>query len=94
MSKGECLVKGERLMNAVREILLEQWDPIGVAHDPGRFNEYDRYARTICRYLTEGVDEYRLVAYLSQVQSVGMGLSRTDGERDRAVARRLLTLSV
>jgi hypothetical protein len=88
------MAKGERLMQAVREVLLREWDPIGVADHPECSDEYDRYARAICRYLEEGIDEFRLTAYLSQVQTVGMGLSRVDDERDRLVARRLLSLSV
>jgi hypothetical protein len=88
------MAKGGRLLEAVREVLLREWDPIGVAHNPDCFDEYDRYARTICRYLKEGIDEFWLAAYLSQVQAVGMGLSRADEERDTRVARRLLALPV
>lgn len=55
--------------------------------------EYNRYARTICRYLKEGADEFRLMAYLAQVQTVSMGLSRADEERDKLIAKRLMALS-
>jgi hypothetical protein len=79
-------------MKPVREVLLREWDPIDVAHHPECFDEYDQYARTICRYLEEGIDEFKLAAYLAQVQTVGMGLSRVDEERNRLVARRLLAL--
>jgi hypothetical protein len=87
------MAKGEHQMEAVREVLLREWDPLGVADNPACFDEYDRYARTICRYLKEGVDAFRLTAYLAQVQTVGMGLSRTDEERDKRVAQQLLALS-
>jgi hypothetical protein len=87
------MAKSERLMEAVREVLLREWDPIGVAHNPECFGEYDRYACTIGRLLEGGVDEFRLAAYLSQVQTVGMGLSRVDEERDTLIARRLLAQS-
>lgn len=59
---------------------------------PECLNEYDRYARTICRYLLEGIDEFRLAAYLTQVQSVAVGLPPIDMEQDRSVARPLLGL--
>ncbi len=84
---------GGRMMEAVRDVLLREWDPIGVAHHPECSDEYDRYARTICRCLAEGIDEFKLTAYLSQVQTVGMGLSQADEERDKLVAQRLLSLS-
>ena len=86
------MVNSQRLLEAVREILLREWDPIGVAHNPDCSNEYDRYARTISRYLSDGIDGYKLTAYLSQVQTVEMGLSSVDKERDKAIARLLLSL--
>lgn len=82
----------DRLMEAVREILLREWDPIGVAQNPDCSNEYDRYVRTVCRYLDEGIDEFKLTAYLSQVQTVEMGLSSIDEVRNKAIARLLLSL--
>jgi hypothetical protein len=82
----------ERLFDEVREILLREWDPIGVAHNPECQDEYDRYARTICRYLEEGADEYRLAAYLTQTRAVAMGRGFVAPECDGAVARRLLSL--
>ena len=87
------MTKVERLLMEVQEVLLREWDPIGVAHYPECFDEYDRYARTICRDLMEGTDAFRLTAYLSQVQTVGMGLSQTDEQRDRLIAQRLLALT-
>jgi hypothetical protein len=40
---GERPVKSERLMNAVREVLLRQWDPIGVSMSEEPFEiETDR----------------------------------------------------
>jgi hypothetical protein len=82
----------ERLLNEVREILLREWDPIGVGKNPDCQDEYDRYARTICRYLEQGADEYRLAAYLAQNRAVAMGLGFVAPECDRAVARRLCSL--
>ncbi len=87
------MAKAERLMGGMRGVLLRDWDPLGVANDPKCSGEYDRYARTVCRYLEEGADEHKLSAYLSQVQAVGMGLLRVVEPRDTRIARRLLALS-
>lgn len=87
------MANSDRSMDAVREILLQEWDPIGVTHNPECSNEYDRYARTVCRFLAEGIDEFRLTSYLYKVETVSMRLPRSDVERIRAVARRLLSLS-
>lgn len=80
-------------MKAVREILLHEWDPIGVADNPECFDEYDRYARTICRYIAEGIDAFGIAAYLSHVQIVDMGLHGADVVRNKTVASKLLSLS-
>jgi hypothetical protein len=85
-------MKPERRMPSVPQILLTEWDLLGVAHIPECSNEYDRYARTVCRYLAEGVDEFKLRAYLAQVQTTSMGLSHLDAQRDHRVVRRLLAL--
>lgn len=86
------MVNGQRLLEAVREILLREWDPIGVAHIAECSNEYDRYARTISRLLSDGIDGYKLTAYLCKVQTVEMGLSSVDEERNKAIARLFLSL--
>jgi hypothetical protein len=84
----------ERLFDEVREVLLREWDPIGVGHNPECRDEYDRYARTLCRYLKEGADEYRLAAYLARAGAGAMGLSFVATDCDAAVARRLLSFRV
>ena len=81
-------------MEAVREVLLRDWDPLGVGDNPSLSDEYDRYVGTACRYLQGGVDDYKLAAYLGQIQEVAMGLTRVDTERDLRVARRLLALTI
>lgn len=81
-----------RLRSEVRKILFRQWDPIGVNANPSCHDEYHTYADTICHWLAEGADEYRIMDYLRQVQTIYMGLSQTDEERDRDVCRTLLAL--
>jgi hypothetical protein len=82
----------EELREAVRVVLLREWDPLGVRDKPMCCGEYDSYAPAIGRLLQAGVDEFRLAAHLGQLQRVAMGLSLVDEERNRAVARRLRSL--
>jgi len=86
------MTKPDTLLLSVQEILLREWDPIGVNTYPQCQDEYDSYAPTICRWLREGVDEYRLAAHLSHLQRVTMGMSVIDDELHRRVARRLIAL--
>jgi hypothetical protein len=86
------MAKQDTLFAAVNEVLLREWDPARVGDHELARDEYHRYARTLCRYLREGADEYRLTSYLSQVERVSMGISGVDEERNRRVARRRLGL--
>jgi hypothetical protein len=86
------MAKPDRLLLAVQEVLFREWDPIGVNDDPQCQDEYDSYAPTICGWLREGVDEYKLASHLSQLQRVSMGMSVIDEELHLRVARRLLEL--
>jgi hypothetical protein len=85
-------MKYSDLLKGVRDILFQDWDPIGVNDQPLCQNEYDSYAPSICRLLREGANEDKLVNHLERLQKTSMGLSVTDAERDRKVASRLLSL--
>ena len=84
--------KVEKLLLSIREILLQEWDPLGVNDNESCRNEYDSYAPTVCRYLREGADEYKLAAHLCEIQRVSMGMSVSNEDLNRRVARRLLSL--
>jgi hypothetical protein len=86
MPKDVCI------LHAVRDILFREWDPIGVNGYDQCVDEYDSYAPTICRYLLDGVDEYKLAMHLSELARVSMGLSWVDEGLNSKVARRLLSL--
>jgi len=81
-----------RLSAAVRKILWEDWDPIGVRKFGGPDDEYDSYAGTITRFLIEGRDEYFLSQHLAQLESNAMGLSPPDPDQLRPIARKLISL--
>ena len=84
--------KPDQLLLRVQDVLFREWDPIGVNHYEQCRDEYDSYAPTICRWLREDVDEWKLADHLSQLQRVTMGMSVIDEELHRRVARRLLSL--
>lgn len=51
-------------------------------------DEYNSYATTVCRYLLEGTDEYKLAAHLVQLRTVSMGLGGDSDEHERKVAKK------
>lgn len=79
------------LQNAVRQVLLRDWDPIGVADEPDAQDEYDRYADRICGMLSRGEGRLTLVEYLLASETDAMGLS-ANPPRAGGVADRLLRL--
>lgn len=78
-----------RLFQAVRGVLLREWDPIGVRGISAARDEYDSYVPAICRMLESGADEVKLTDHLRRLRTNIMGLSRLNEEHDRRIARRL-----
>lgn len=86
------MAQPDSFLTAVQEVLFRDWDPIGVNDNELCKDEYDSYAGTICRWLREGVDEYKLASHLSELQRVSMGISSIDENVNREVAKLLLAL--
>ena len=85
-------MKSEELWQEVKEVLFQEWDPIGVNSNPECHDEYDSYVGTIVRLLQSEADEYKIAERLHNLRRVGMGLGSADEERDRQIARRLKNL--
>jgi hypothetical protein len=85
-------MKRNELWQAVKEILFQEWDPIGVNSNPECHDEYDAYVGTIVRLLGAEADEYKIAAHLRSLRRVSMGLSSADEDRDHQIARRLINL--
>jgi hypothetical protein len=69
MKRGD---RERHLMNEVRLILLNDWNPIGfpVPHD-----EYDSYITGVLRLLLAGADQHKLTEHLSTLEMTSMGLT-------------------
>lgn len=92
MSKRSKKERAAEVQESIRQILFYDWDPIGI-NDSGPDDEYDSYVGGIYRLLTSGVDEYKLVERLYQLETMSMGL-RGDRERVKGIAEKLLKLNV
>jgi hypothetical protein len=64
------------LFPRVREVLMRDWDPIGITDfDDAPEDEYDDYARTLCGELFDlEISEESIRDYLAQVAQEHMGL--------------------
>ncbi len=79
------------LQAAVRRVLIEQWDPIGVGEVEEARDEYDSYAPDLIRMINRQAPANEIFEYLWHVETEHMGLP---GDRDHAlaIARRLIDL--
>jgi hypothetical protein len=62
------------LVAPIHEILIRDWDPIGVGECPEAQDEYDSYILVILRLLLEGADERKIADHLENLATVSMGM--------------------
>jgi hypothetical protein len=65
---------------AIRRVLLDEWDPIGVRDEPAAQCEYDGYALALYGLLARGATDDDLAEYLAEVTMfwLELGASRRD----------------
>lgn len=71
---SDYLDRAKRYHNAIKQILFEDWDPIGVNAVPEAQDEYDSYVRGIYHRLIHRVPKHELFDYLWEVENNHMGL--------------------
>lgn len=81
-----------RALAAVRRILWETWDPIGVNDASEATDEYDSYAPTIVRMIVDGADAHTLERHLAGIETRSMGLGAVASPRRTAAALALVAL--
>lgn len=74
-------------LEALKRLLLHEWDPIGIRDCEGAQDEYDSYAFELFTMLSAGADVDRVASYLDTIESDHMAL-RLRAERNRAIALR------
>ena len=83
--------RAQRYNDAICSILLQAWDPIGVAEIPEAHDEYNMYAPEVASILMRGEPKEKVADYLWLIETGNMGLAGNRG-RAEAVADRLLQL--
>jgi hypothetical protein len=86
--------RAREVQESIRQVLLHDWDPIGVAEEPGAQDEYDSYIGGVYRLLASGASAQEIADHLWEIESDRMGLSRPDPSALLPVARRLKALDV
>ena len=89
--------RAREIQETIGEVLMQHWDPIGVADVPEARGEYDGYIGPVYRILTGSRSEQELIEFLFRTAHDIMGAPVEPGESAdylRPVAHRLLELDV
>ncbi|GAB5506649.1 MAG: hypothetical protein Rhirs2KO_18120 [Rhizobiaceae bacterium] len=65
----------------IREILLDEWDPIDIRDQKAAWDEYDTYARRLHLLLTSRITVSEVGAYLVEAEQELMGLAADNNVR-------------
>jgi hypothetical protein len=85
--------RARQIQQQIREILLHEWDPIGVADMPEAQDEYDGYVGGVYRLLAEAATPSAIAAHLARIEGDRMGLPSSPAAR-LDVATKLCALDV
>jgi hypothetical protein len=72
---SKYLKRAQKYHDSIREILMDDWDPIGVKGIPEASDEYDSYASRIYKLLIHHENEDSIYNYLWEIEINHMGLS-------------------
>ena len=87
--------RAREIQAAIEDILMREWDPIGVREEPEAAGEYDHFVGGVYRLLTRRPTPEEVAQHLLEIEVEQMGGSRADGpKRLLPVARRLLALDI
>ena len=78
---------------SIKNILMDDWDPIGVNDTPYAKAEYDGYALMITGMLYNGATEDQIVDYLNSVVSQEFGLIANE-LISKSVAKKIFLLEL
>ena len=78
-------------LEAIKALLLHDWDPIGVSDIAGAKEEYDTFAHQAYRMIREGADATAIARYLNWVVTSRMWLPG-NLDHDRAIATKAIAI--
>jgi hypothetical protein len=85
----------ERIAEAIRQVLVDDWDPIGVMDDPEwPRDEYDAYIGEIYRHLARGESAEFIADRLCAIEHSAMGLDKLQASVRLPVALKLKAIDI
>jgi hypothetical protein len=78
-------------LEAIKRLLLREWDPIGLSNCDGAESHYDTYALRVFEMLKERADADAVASYLTRVVTTELLLTACP-ECDRAIAAKVFAI--
>jgi len=88
----EAAERARPIHQEIRDVLLKEWDPIGVQAIPEAQDEYDGYVPMLYSMLIARRPVNEVFEYLLWIESEQMGLT-ADRLRTQSIAEKLMSLS-
>jgi|tagenome__1003787_1003787.scaffolds.fasta_scaffold20497959_2 hypothetical protein len=86
--------RGIRIQDSIRQVLYNDWDPLGINDYPSTVDEYDDYIAPIYRILVGSRSCDEVAETLRRLAIEKMGVSAGGTEKLDSVAKKLLRLDV
>jgi len=86
--------RAREIQRSIAEVLLRNWDPIGVRDHPQAQDEYDAYVGGVYRLIRLEATARVLAEHLAQLEAYQLGFQDPDPEMLIPVAEKLLKLNV
>ncbi len=85
--------RARQIQESIEEILLRDWDPLGVRHEPACRDEYNCYVAGVYRLLVSGASVSEVAEHLARKEQRDLGFT-TPVERLMGIASRLKTIDL
>ena len=86
--------RAREIQRSIGEVLLRNWDPIGVKDVPQAQDEYDSYVGGVYRLIATGASARQLAEHLARIEAEQLGFQDTDPKMLIPLAEKLLRLNV
>jgi len=87
-------VRAKEIQRAIGEVLLRNWDPLGVKDVPEAQDEYDSYVGGVYHLIASGASAKQIAEHLVRVETERLGYPDTDPTMLIPLANKLLRLNV
>jgi len=86
--------RAKEIQRAIGEVLLRNWDPLGVKDEPQAQDEYDAYVGGVYHLIASGATAKQIAEHLVRIETDRLGYPDTDPKMLIPLANKLLRLKV